>query len=825
MKRDLKRGIIALLTVSMLTTSGCSNVDDLINKSGLKEYIQAQQGADDKLTSEKDTDANKQDESDKQEGQKQDKQNQQSSNNALGAVYSGKKIKVKRNEIINLDIGYDYYEDGEISALDAFEIYTDSSLKIKADGIYAQYHDDTGKIEIDPQVYSVGLFSKYAHEEELEAQIATLPKTVLFDSGDDENHTWGNLPRYYLVSYIDSETGKKLDTPEITVIEIEEEIAEAPRVTYSQTDDGSCRIYWKPVDGAERYVIYALSYSKENGYGLQSDVLAITDQTEWVQDAVGYSDYMEADDIDYMNQQFHGYNIKVDDYDDAVYIGVLAVNSTGASSFSNMTEVDDIRATLPYTCAYGDKADSDTDTYNMGSVDYISQLPSTAGVEMCDESVVPKVIEYDIDNYQYDEEYDWVYVNSKVVGTKFTQKFTIFEANKDTCKEELAKIKERQESLIKKGGDTLGPDVTITDGEPDEQDMPDNTDEPNMPDNTDEPNTPDNTDEPDTPSDVDTSDVYGNSELSKYIGAEMLQTKSAIDVSGFPESADSEVLLDAFHEAKNQNPLILGVKSLNFDSNSRILYVEYYFDADTMAQKQQEIKAKVNEVISSIITDGMSDLEKELAINNYICENAVYDDAACDNAKEHDFYGVDEQYYDSFTAYGILINGVGVCASYAADFKLLADAAGLESRIVTGMLEGSLPHAWNKVKIDGNWCIVDATNNDNDYMQNGLLNLSDETANGVLTQNDDFVLDENVSDYAATSDDKEYYHVSGKFFSKDEIASKLTEELSKGDATLLRTDYDLNETEFNQIAQEVANQSKFDLTGGYWFGMIYLKKE
>ena len=268
-----------------------------------------------------------------------------------------------------------------------------------------------------------------------------------------------------------------------------------------------------------------------------------------------------------------------------------------------------------------------------------------------------------------------------------------------------------------------------------------------------------------------------------------------------------------------------GILTLEYDSNSRILYVGYDYDPETTAQKQQEVKAKVDEVISSIITDGMSDLEKEMAINDYICDNAVYDDAACENAESYDFYNVDKEFYDSFTAYGILINGVGVCASYAADFKLLADAAGLESRIVTGMLEGSSPHAWNKVKIDGQWCIVDATNNDSDYLKNGLLNLSDEAATGVLTQSDEFVLDGNVSDYAAVSDDKEYYHINGKFFSKDEIASKLADEIKENQASTLRTDYDLSESEFNSIAREAAKQAGTNITGGYWFGMIYLEKE
>ena len=799
MRNGLKRGIVIAIAASMLTTSGCSNVESLIKNVVSNDRYGSNQNT--QITAEQ------------QEGNKDadstGETKVENQSNALGAIYSGYKIKVKKDEIANIDIGFDYHKDGEMIFADAFKIYTDSTLTNEASGICVEYNEETGKVEINPGVYSIGLLSDFSTKESIAAEIETLPKTIIRDSSSDSDdvHTWGNLPRYYLVSYMDIETGKKLETPEVIVIEIEEEIQEAPRVTFSQTDDGSCRIYWKPVDGAEKYVIYSLSHSIQLGYGRSCDIIAITDKTEWVQDAEGYYENVDCNRIVDMNQQFYSNTIKCEGIQDAVYIGVLAVNSEGASSFSNMIEVDEMRATLPHSCSYGDDIDKDTEAFYAGTLDYIYELPSTAQIEMCDESIAQKVIEYDIDNCKYDERTKWLSLDAKVAGTLFTQKFTILETDKDTYKEELAKIKERQDSLIKKGGDTLGPDVTITDGEPE---TPETPEEPEVAEN---------------PSQADTSDVYGNSKLSRYIGSQMLRTVSAIDVSSFPESADTDALLDAFYEAKNQNPLVLGIRTMKYDSNSRILYVGYDYDPETTAQKQQEVKAKVDEVISSIITGGMSDLEKEIAINDYICNNAVYDDAACDNAESYDFYNVDKEFYDSFTAYGILINGVGVCASYAADFKLLADAAGLESRIVTGMLEGSSPHAWNKVKIDGQWCIVDATNNDNDYLKNGLFNLSDDAAMGVLTQSDEFVLDGNVSDYAAVSDDKEYYHINGKFFSKDEIASKLADEIKENQASTLRTDYDLSESEFKSIAQEAAKQAGINITGGYWFGMIFLEKE
>ena len=40
----------------------------------------------------------------------------------------------------------------------------------------------------------------------------------------------------------------------------------------------------------------------------------------------------------------------------------------------------------------------------------------------------------------------------------------------------------------------------------------------------------------------------------------------------------------------------------------------------------------------------MSELEKEMAINQYLCDTAEYDTAALENAGENDFEDVDEEF-------------------------------------------------------------------------------------------------------------------------------------------------------------------------------------
>ena len=197
---------------------------------------------------------------------------------------------------------------------------------------------------------------------------------------------------------------------------------------------------------------------------------------------------------------------------------------------------------------------------------------------------------------------------------------------------------------------------------------------------------------------------------------------------------------------------------------------------------------------------------------------------ALENAEENQFQTVDEEYSDSFTPYGVLLNQKGVCASYSGAFKLLAQAAGLDCIVVTGNLEGNLPHAWNKVKVDGEWQIVDSTNNDNEQLFNALLNLPDRAAGKVLVEDELFVLDSKLGDYGAPSDEKEYYRLQDKFFEQDQIAASLADELQEGDRATLRTDYDLNDQEFETIAQKVLEDfGGSELAGYYWMGVIYLE--
>lgn len=179
--------------------------------------------------------------------------------------------------------------------------------------------------------------------------------------------------------------------------------------------------------------------------------------------------------------------------------------------------------------------------------------------------------------------------------------------------------------------------------------------------------------------------------MSEYLAVNMLNANTSISLKEFPESADTDYLLDAWEEAVYQNPMVLGVTGASIANGGKTLHVKYDTKSEEIKKKQKEISKEAERVVDSIITDDMTELEKEMAINQYLCDTAEYDMDALENAEENDFAGVDAKFNDSFTPYGVLLNKTGVCSSYAGAFKLLAQQAGLECIVVTGNLDGELP--------------------------------------------------------------------------------------------------------------------------------------
>ena len=131
-------------------------------------------------------------------------------------------------------------------------------------------------------------------------------------------------------------------------------------------------------------------------------------------------------------------------------------------------------------------------------------------------------------------------------------------------------------------------------------------------------------------------------------------------------------------------------------------------------------KKKFNIAVASVLKNLPSgnDFEREEYINNYIIDNCRYDDAAAEN---NDVQGNEND------AYGALVDGKAVCEGYARAFQLLCNKANIDCVLLSGTADSD-NHAWNGVKIGGDWYQIDVTWDDVDdfiYDSHEYFNLTD----------------------------------------------------------------------------------------------------
>lgn len=735
---------------------------------------------------------------------------------------------LKRDEGIEIQLGFDVEKSGIEKWTEVGELFSDPELSQRRSCNFS-YDSETGTLSFLPW-----------HEPYLDIGMTGLSteQVAEYDHGSnsffekDSGTDWGNQGTMYLALYKDLKTGRELARPIVRVVNLVGEIRQAPKVSFSIAEDGRASLSWKPVEGAEKYFI--CQRWGESGYSSSMlTVVGQTEETSWMVDAAEYGMFTQT------NALFRHFDVCEDDWyeefkaesarerygiesgaycdesdDRASNYCVIAVSKEGTSMASNFIRAEDVAANLPYSFAFNTNRENGYSSWGYSTVE---ELMSYGYVTMCDGHTLPKVIDYKTEearvvrqhyinvdpedgSYQGSMDAMELQIPFVIEGTPFADTAAVQDYNEENLEKDLKAIEEREDMLRKRSGNVEHPSGEDTDEEFEaDQEV----------------------------RRLEDVEITANSALSEYLAASMLGGAAVIDLSAFPEASDKAVVADAWQEAYNQNPLILGVSGYRLSKKGTTMKVLYDNTAQEQAGKQEVILQKISQITAEIITEDMTDLEKEFAINQYLCDTITYDEDALANAEKYDFKRVDEEYYDSFSAYGALINGKCVCAGYAAAFKLLAGEAGLDAVVVTGFLEGSLSHAWNKVCIDGQWEIVDVTNNDNEYLFNALLNLPEYAGERVLVEDKGYVLDNCLSEYEATGEEDEYYRFHSMYFDEENIAGELADELlAKGSATL-RTEYDLDDERFEEIAGEVYDIIGEDkeLYGSYWMGVIYLTLE
>lgn len=147
-----------------------------------------------------------------------------------------------------------------------------------------------------------------------------------------------------------------------------------------------------------------------------------------------------------------------------------------------------------------------------------------------------------------------------------------------------------------------------------------------------------------------------------------------------------------------------------FQNNITVAYETS--DLSFLLEDDKKVYDKIMEVLPLFTDENMSDMDRVRAVHDYIIENTSYD---IKNYKSETLSPSD------FSSYGVMINGEAVCQGYAETMGTFMTILGYPNLVVKGKGYGLssdgvtnewLPHAWNRVYVDGEWINIDVTFDD-----------------------------------------------------------------------------------------------------------------
>jgi len=131
-------------------------------------------------------------------------------------------------------------------------------------------------------------------------------------------------------------------------------------------------------------------------------------------------------------------------------------------------------------------------------------------------------------------------------------------------------------------------------------------------------------------------------------------------------------------------------------------------DINSVPQMKTLLDKAVTEIIFETNKRCKTDFEKAEFVHDVLIMNCEYDAETY-----YRWMGMgDDRFNSAHTSYGCLVNRKAVCAGYAKAYMLIMNELGIECGYVEGTAgtQGNFgPHAWNYIKLDDGYYMVDLT--------------------------------------------------------------------------------------------------------------------
>lgn len=527
-------------------------------------------------------------------------------------------------------------------------------------------------------------------------------------------HQWNYRDTYYVVQYVDSKSGKELERPIVYPYTMNRSL-ESPRVASSVDAQGHVELQWDKVDGAEKY--YVVKFETDGGILLgeteantttwssaKFDEPNVRVQNEYFSNGVVTED--EARAKGYVGDPYDADKGEIPTYE----IAVMAIKGNDHSSLGT-TNIRDLLSSIPYESA--SNATREIPAFTDLTLKTINDIPTSLPFTVASGRTVsqPLIIDTTVKesravNIQGRGMVNTLRVKATIKGTALSRYFQIEQYDPANIDASLAAIAKRNEEAQLKTGALTAYTYTTASGALDLAKASKGRPQVDYP-------------------------VFASNDTADYIAANIIKGNEFIDMSAYDKPDSIVSVNDATLEAINQNPYIMYVENFRYHAKEKILSIEFTESKDRLAENQKKVQTEAKRIVADVTNGSMSQRQKVEAINKYIVDSVEYDYvalAAKDNIVEV------TKYKDAWNAYGALFEKKVVCAGYAMLFSTLAREAGLDTVYVNGYVGDTSLHAWNMVKVDNKWVVVDTTWNDSSAEPNKYLGISLETAKQQRTQ-------------------------------------------------------------------------------------------